>query len=57
MTIKQIFNNENNEITYLLLEQISDDLDIDFDDIDFDNEKVKQYLFKKYKITLDWLLK
>lgn len=57
MTIKQIFNNENNEITYLLLEQISDDLDIDFDDIDFDDEKVKQYLFKKYKITLDWLLK
>lgn len=56
MTI-QIFNNENNEITYLLLEQMSDDLDIDFDDIDFDNEKVKQYLFKKYKITLDWLLK
>lgn len=56
MTI-QIFNNENNEITYLLLEQMSDDLDIDFDDIDFDDEKVKQYLFKKYKITLDWLLK
>lgn len=51
MTIKNIFENQN-EITFLLLEQMSDDLNIELDDIDFDNEKIKQYLLKKYNIEL-----
>lgn len=51
MTIKNIFENQN-EITFLLLEQMSDDLNINLEDIRFDDEKIKQYLFKKYNIEL-----